>query len=314
MPLKQEKKSDALENRDHYSGHKTTGHDWNGITELNTRVPRLLLVCLALAFLFSLVYWYLLPAWPLGNDYTRGKLATDQKQEIAKQQELAAEDRSQWSTAIVTDTFDEIADNSDLMKIVMNRGAVLFGDNCAMCHGYNLEGGLHFPKLNDGSWLWGGRPEQIQKTLTVGINTGMDGTRVAQMPAFGETKIIDAGSINDVVTYIQSLSNSQIGNGARVEESLSVTRGEKVFGKFCASCHGQNAEGNTIFGAPNLTDNYWLYGDDKDALVHSVYYGRAGVMPAWKDRLSELDIKVLSMYVAQMAASQLQGAKNATNE
>ena len=303
----------SVEERDHYTGHLTTGHDWNGIKELNTKVPRLLLICLALTFLFSLGYWYLLPAGPLGDSFTKGKLGLNQKDEIKEQLKIADIDKSLWSDPMLESSFDSIVANPELMKIVQESGPALFVDNCAMCHGQQAEGGLYFPRLTDSSWLWGGSPEQIQKTLTVGINAGEEGTRIAQMPAFGRTTALDTAAIQDVVTYVRSLSNKQVGDGSRATEALSVARGAPLYKTNCSACHGANGLGNIALGAPNLTDQFWLYGSDEKSITQTIVSGRAGIMPAWQGRLDEVEIKILSVYVAGIHSSRASAESENSN-
>ena len=294
----------SVEERDPYTGYLTTGHEWNGIKELNTKVPKLLLGCLALAFLFSVGYWYLLPAWPLGKSFTPGKLGLDQKDEIKEQLSQAMATQSEWSERMLDNSFDAIKNEPGLMSKVQESGPALYADNCAMCHGQKAEGNLYFPSLIDSAWLWGGTPEQIHKTLLVGINAGVEGTRVSQMPAFGTTAVLNSNEIDDVVNYVTSLASDQIGDGSRAEEVLSVTRGESVYKTNCAACHGANGQGNIALGAPNLGDNFWLYGWNKESLKKSITNGRAGWMPAWKGRLDDIELKMLSIYVSGLSSAE----------
>jgi len=293
----------SVEERDRYTGHLTTGHDWNGIKELNTKVPNLLLACFGLAFLFAVGYWYLLPAWPLGDDYTKGKLNLDQKAQVQAQLLDADARMAEWSAPLQALNFGEIQTDPRLMSVVAKSGPTLFEDNCAMCHGQEGNGNLNFPKLTDSSWLWGGTPEQIEKTLHVGINADVEGTRMALMPAFGTTKLLAQNEIDDVVTYLQALNKGQIGEGTRAEEVLSAGRGATVFKAHCIACHGADAKGNSALGAPNLVDEYWMYGGDKESITDTLVNGRAGWMPAWSNRLTDAQIKILSLYVAGLPAT-----------
>lgn len=310
MSMKQRKTQQQEHDRDHYTGYLTTGHDWNGIKELNTKVPRLLLVCLAMAFLFSLVYWYLMPAWPLGKDYTRGKLGVDQKAEINEQLRNAALSKLEWSELIESSSFEAILADPQLIEIVQDNGPALYADNCAMCHGQKGEGNLYFPQLTDEHWLWGGSPKQIHQTISVGINAAIEGTRIAQMPAFGTTGVLDSTAISDVVLYVQSLSTEQVGDGSRAEELLSIGRGQALFKNYCAACHGAQATGNHALGAPNLTDKFWIYGSDNESITHTLNSGRSGVMPAWKYRMSTVDLRIISLYVYGMADKLDSGIKD----
>jgi len=291
----------SVEKRDKYTGYLTTGHEWNGITELNTRVPRFLLFCLAITLLFSIGYWYLMPAWPGKEDFSRGQLGVDQRDIVEQQLKLATAEQTLWSNRFVSTPINEASTDPEFQKIVNHSGPALFSDNCAMCHGQQGEGRPGFPRLNDQAWLWGGTAEDILKTLRVGINVGGAGSRVAQMPAFGATNLLDAESLNNVSVYVQSLSNQSIGNGARADEVTALRKGRAVFEKNCAACHGADAGGNMALGAPNLSDGYSIYGADHQSIMQTLNDGRAGYMPAWSERLSDVQLRILALYVAGLA-------------
>lgn len=287
--------------RDPHSGHMTTGHDWNGIKELNRPVPKIIWLFLIATFIFSVVYWILMPAWPLGVTYTRGLLGLDQTDTLRAQLEEGADQQSAWASQIEELSFDEIRQDSQLMETARDTGSTLFGDNCAVCHGTNGRGGPGYPNLTDQAWLWGGAPEEIQQTLQVGINSEHPETRIAEMMAFGENNMLGRGEIRDVVTYVQSLSDLEA-VADRPEEALS--NGEEIFAANCASCHAEDGSGMTELGAPDLTDNSWIYGSDRQSIYDTIFYGRQGVMPHWEERLSPLELKILSLYVADMSAEE----------
>ncbi|MFK8078596.1 MAG: cytochrome-c oxidase, cbb3-type subunit III [Granulosicoccus sp.] len=291
----------SIGERDKYTGHMTTGHDWNGIKELNTRVPTILILFLTAAFLFSVAYWILMPAWPTVNSFTPGKLGIDQRNILDEQLQEAKALKTIWSDELLLDPIDDHLGNEKLMSIVAENGPALFKDNCAMCHGQQGQGALYFPSLSDDQWLWGGRPGDILKTLHVGINANVQGTRVAQMPAFGTTAILSSEEIEQLATYILSLSNPLIGSGKRVRETLAVNQGREIYSRQCVACHGVEGLGNTLLGAPNLSDAFWIYGGDLQSIKTTLKEGRAGYMPAWKERLSEVDLRQLALYVAQLA-------------
>ena len=127
------------QDRDSYTGYLTTGHEWNGIRELNTPVPRVVYFFLTLAFLFSVGYWILMPAWPLGVTYTKGFLGIDQRNVVAASLKDAAEDRSVWTKKIETESFAAVQSDPKMMAIVREAGHTLFGDNCAACHGHDAK-------------------------------------------------------------------------------------------------------------------------------------------------------------------------------
>jgi len=164
----------TVEDRDRYTGYLTTGHEWNGIKELNTPVLRAVYFFLSIAFVFSLGYWVLMPAWPLGASYTKGLLGVDQHNILQDSLKKAALDRSEWTKQIEAKSYQEIRADPALMAAARETGRTLFGDNCAVCHGLNARGGYGFPNLTTSSWLWGGDPEAIAETIRVGINSPHD--------------------------------------------------------------------------------------------------------------------------------------------
>jgi cytochrome c oxidase cbb3-type subunit 3 len=282
----------AVGERDPHTGYLTTGHEWNGITELNTRVPRVVYVFLIVTALFSVIYWVLMPAWPLWSTYTKGLLRIDQRAVVSESLKQAALSRAVWADQISDKPLAEIVKDPQLMNLVRERGHTLFGDNCAACHGRDAKGGKGFPNLTTNSWLWGGAPETMAETIRVGINSDNSGSRVAQMPAFGRDKLLSNGDIENVVAYVRSLSNP-----ATDAPADKVAAGKAVFTANCASCHGDDGKGSTEVGAPNLADEFWTYGGDSQSIYTSVWGGRQGHMPTWEARLSPVDRKILALYL-----------------
>jgi|SRR5215467_358108 cytochrome c oxidase cbb3-type subunit 3 len=289
----------AAEERDTYTGYLTTGHEWNGIKELNTPVPRPVYFFLLLAFLFSLGYWILMPAWPTGVTYTKGLLGFDQHAVVRASLEEAALDRSAWTKQIESKRFNDILADPRLMDVVRQTGHTLFGDNCAACHGRDAKGGPGFPNLTTASWLWGGDPEAIAETIRVGINSPHKDTRISQMPAFGRDQMLAAADIGKVVAYVRTLSDPTAAGQARPGE---VEAGKALFAANCAACHGDDARGKTDVGAPNLADKFRIYGGDLQTVQITVWGGRQGHMPTWEARLSSLDRKILTLYLVDKRA------------
>jgi cytochrome c oxidase cbb3-type subunit 3 len=283
--------------RDPYTGHMTTGHEWNGIKELNTRVPRPVYFFLITATLAAVVLWVLYPAWPMGVTYTKGLLGVDQRTTVEEHLKQAQLDRSVWSKRIETESFSDIQADPQLMTIVRQTGHAVFGDNCAACHGAKAGGNKGFPNLTTTSWLWGGTPEAIAETIRVGINSTHPESRASQMPAFGHDQILPRADIENVIAYVRSLSDS---NASATGAADKVAAGKEVFAANCASCHGEDAKGSTETGAPNLTDKFWIYGGDPEAIFATVWNGRQGHMPTWEHRLSLLDRKLLALYLVDL--------------
>lgn len=281
----------ATEKLDPVTGRMTTGHEWNGIEELNTPVPRVVLFFLAATTLFAIGYWLLMPAWPLGWTYTNGLLGIDQRVVVTRQVEQAAAERAEaWTEKLVEASYSEALGDEALMRHVSETGRTLFADNCAACHGVNATGGPGFPDLTAKTWLWGGEPETLEETIRVGINSTNDDTRISQMLAFGRDGILERDQISDVVAYVRSLSGAS-------GDQAKLSAGQEVFASNCASCHGEDAKGNRELGAPDLTDNHWIYGGDLQTVYSTVYAGRQGHMPNWGSRLAPADLKILTLYV-----------------
>jgi cytochrome c oxidase cbb3-type subunit 3 len=284
----------ALE-RDPKSGYLTTGHEWNGLTELNTPVPRLVFFFLAVAFLFAIAYWVLMPAWPVGTTYTKGLLGRDDRSQVTESVKESAVGRAAWTDQIANKSYAEIEADPRLMTAVRQTGRTLFGDNCAVCHGRDAKGGKGFPNLAGTSWLWGGSPEAIAETIRVGINSAHPDSRNAQMPAFGRDQVLQRADIENVVAYVLSLRNPEAKPLAGNAEA-----GKAVFTANCAVCHGPDAKGKTEVGSPNLTDRFWMYGGDENSIYNTVWGGLQGHMPTWESRLTPVDRKILALYLVDL--------------
>jgi len=283
----------AVEERDGHSGYLTTGHEWNGIKELNTPVPRLVYLTLAVTALFAVGYWILMPAFPLGSTFTKGLLGADDRTAVTAEVKQAQADRARWTDLIAARSYDDIQGDRRLMAQVRATGAVLFGDNCAACHQRDARGGNGFPNLTTRSWLWGGTPEAIAETIRVGVNATHPNTRVSQMPAFGRDGVLKRDEMENVVAYVMSLSAPPAGKVS----ADRIAAGKAVFTANCAACHGPEGRGNLELGAPDLTDSHWIYGSDATALYAGVWGGLQNQMPSWEGRLSALDRKILVLYI-----------------
>lgn len=277
---------------DPVTGYATTGHDWNGIRELNTPLPRIAVWALVLTFLYSVLAWVLLPAWPVGDDYTRGLLGLDQVERAEAAREALKETRSDWLTRFADQGFSAATD-PELRARAWPAAARLFEDNCAPCHGRDAGGGPGFPNLRDSDWLWGGAPDDIALTLRIGINADHAQTRAATMPAFGRDGILDRDEIAEVVEHVLGLPDESDDPG---------NAGAVIFADNCAACHGDGGAGGLANGAPALNDDSWIYGGDRQGVLASVRNGREGVMPAWEGRLSQAEINLIAAWVADLNA------------
>lgn len=274
--------------RDPHTGYLTTGHVWNGITELNSPVPRPVWWFLTATHLTALIMVILLPAIPLWFTYSKGLWGVEQGEEADVAIANAAQIRSVWMDQISALPYAIIQADTALMPIVRSAGASLFGDNCAACHGKAGMGNAGFPNLTDADWLWGADPEVMAETLRVGINSVHPDTRIAQMLPFGRDEYLTRDEVEALVPHVMGLS---------VPGTVADPAAATLFAENCASCHGENAKGLIDVGAPNLTDEIWQYGGDAEAVRATLWNGRMGVMPAWEGRLSDTDRKILTLYV-----------------
>ncbi len=287
--------------RDPVTGRETTGHEWNGIKELDTPVPRGVLIFLVVTHIWAIGWWFFAPAWPVGTTYTKGLLGIDQRTSVEEQLLEGQRIRSVWLTRLETEAYDSILADEGLMHTVRGTGRQLFGDNCAACHGRDGRGRAGYPDLTDDDWLWGGGPELIEQTLRYGINSDHPDSRIAQMPAFGRDDMLDRGQVRSVAFYVYSLSNPDYST----DDNLGrIEAGREVFETTCAACHGEEAQGVADVGAPNLTDSRWVYGGDLQTIINTVHGGRQGHMPTWDERLTDAEIRTLSLYVHDLGASQ----------
>lgn len=280
----------AVEERDPFTGHRTTGHEWNGIKELNTPVPKPVYVFLILFTAFSVIYWVLMPAWPLGRTYTKGLLGQDERNVVGLELKAASMRDAAWGREIERGSFENLLRSEPIMHIVRERGSAIFGDNCAACHGANARGNIGFPSLLGANLLWGSSPEQVMETIRVGINSLHAETRTSQMPAFGRDGLLDRHQIGQLASYVRGLSASRDADADAIA----------AFQQNCATCHGEAASGNVELGAPNLSDADWLYGSDLQAVYRTIWNGRQGHMPSWEGRLSPVQIKLMALFVSDL--------------
>ena len=269
----------------------TTGHEWDGIEELNKPLPRWWLWTFYACIVWSIGYWLLMPSWPLVSGYTKGFLGYSSRESVDAQLVAAKADKAEFRDRIAASDLQAIAADPELLQFALAGGEAAFGDNCAPCHGRGAQGFPGYPNLRDDSWLWGdGSLAAIYQTIMHGIRADDPKTRMNQMPAFGKTGLLSEAQIGDVADYVLSLSG-------RATDQAASERGSKIFAATCVACHGQDGKGNPEMGSPNLADELWLYSGDKVAIVESLRNGRGGVMPAWSSRLDPESVKELAVYV-----------------
>ncbi len=277
--------------KDAISGTETTGHEWDGIKELNTPLPRWWLWTFYASVIWALGYWVVYPAIPLVDTHTKGVIGYSSRAEVAQSIEDARAAQSVWVDRIRDASYEAIQLSPELTDFAMAGGRSAFAVNCSQCHGAGAAGFPGYPNLNDDDWLWGGTIEEIAYTIRHGIRNELDeDSRYSEMPAYGRDEILDREQIADVVEHVLLLSGQD-------HDAAAAGRGAEVWAEQCAACHKDNGTGDREIGAPNLADAVWLYGGDRATLRETVYGARYGVMPPWGTRLDEATIKQLAVYV-----------------
>lgn len=292
MPTKIEK--DAV------TGTDTTGHEWDGIKELNTPLPKWWLYTLYATIVWGIIWMVLYPSVPLGGTYFKGILGYSERQNVETALKQAADQRAPMMAKLAATPIDEVQKNPELATFALTGGRAVFNDNCAPCHGVGGSGRPGgFPVLADDDWIWGGTRDAIQQTVLHGIRNGGADARDSAMPRFGADGLLTPAQISDVADYVLAL-----GTPAGTALSDAAKRGAVVFGEQCVACHGAKGEGLKDLGGPRLSDAIWLYGGDKASLVKQISAPRQGVMPAWSGRLTEAQIKMVTLYVHSLGGGQ----------
>jgi cytochrome c oxidase cbb3-type subunit 3 len=284
--------------KDAVSGTETTGHEWDGIKELNTPLPKWWLYVLYATIVWAVGYWIVYPAWPTLSGYTKGVLGYSSRAELAQTMQAVADSQKVWLDKIASSDMKQIAADPELLRYAMGGGRAIFAENCAPCHGAGGQGAKGFPNLADDNWIWGGTSDAILQTVSYGVRNGDDRARPGMvMPSFGTDKLLDGAQINDVAEYVLSLTD-------RATDKAAADRGKTVFADQCASCHGDKGQGNQDAGVPRLDGQTWLYGGTKADIVAQVTHPRLGVMPVWAGRLTDAQIKMVATYVHSLGGGQ----------
>ncbi len=276
--------------RDEHSGIETTGHEWDGLKELDNPLPRWWLWIFYGCIAFAVGYWVLMPAWPGLNGYTPGLLKQSDRAAVVDDLQALQVQRGRGEAMLATATLQQIEADPALQAHALSVGQSVFGDNCATCHGAGGGGNRGYPNLRDDVWLWGGSLEEIEHTLRVGVRSAHPDTRTSQMPAFGRENMLTAGQVSDLTEYVVRLSG-------RNADAAAVARAQQLYADNCAACHTPTGVGDRQLGAPNLTDREWLYGSDRASIRGQIHNGRNGVMPTWEGRFSPGVIKALAVYI-----------------
>jgi cytochrome c oxidase cbb3-type subunit 3 len=283
---------------DEVTGVSTTGHEWDGIRELDNPMPRWWLIVFYASIVWAAAYTIAYPAWPLVSTATSGLLGYSSRGDVKAELAAAQAARADYVAAVSTMTVDEILADDGLRTFAASAGAAAFKVNCVQCHGSGAQGAPGYPNLNDDEWLWGGSADEIRQSIAHGIRFAEDSeTRVSEMPAFGE--ILEPKEITQVASFVASLSGKAEDSGAE-----DIAAGKDIFAQNCAACHGEDGKGNRELGAPDLTDAIWFYGSSLPDIAAQVRAPKHGVMPAWQARLGDTTVKELAVYVHSLGGGE----------
>ena len=280
---------------DQPTGTQTVGHEWDGIEELDTPLPRWWLWTFYLTIVFAIGYVIAYPAWPMIDKATQGVLGWTSRGQLAEEMTAADQARTSIREQLARTPIERLGEDSELLQQAVAGGAAAFRVNCVQCHGSGAGGSqeLGYPNLNDDDWLWGGDMKAIHYTLTHGIRQpGDDNTRTSQMPPFAGA--FDNAQLDKLVDHVLSLSGKA--------ESDRV--GAQLYADNCVACHGANGGGNRELGAPRLDDAIWLRGSSREAIKRQILDPRMGMMPKWEGRLDPVTVKMLAAYVHSLGGGE----------
>ena len=289
MPTKIEK--------DSLTGRETTGHEWDGLKELNTPLPKWWLYLLYATIAWAVVWCLLYPSIPGVTGYFHGILGYSQRARVEREVRAMAARHQEAMEKIAAMPIAAVRQDPQLLAVATTAGRITFANNCQPCHGPGGEGRIGFPNLADDLWLWGGKAADIEQTVLHGIRSGDPEARQSAMPRFGADGILKPEQIEQVADYVMTL----FGKG---KEGVDVAAGKALFADNCAQCHGENGQGNRDVGAPPLKSQVHLYGDSRAAVVAQITNPRMGVMPNWNTRLDAATIRSVALYVHSLGGGE----------
>ncbi|WP_028002373.1 cytochrome-c oxidase, cbb3-type subunit III [Sinorhizobium arboris] len=288
--------ADKHKHVDDISGVETTGHEWDGIRELNNPMPRWWVYTFYATIIWAVGYAIAYPSWPMLTEATKGVLGYSSRAEVSAELADAKAVQAGNAERIASSPIEDIMADPELKQFAISAGASAFKVNCAPCHGSGAAGGKGFPNLNDNDWLWGGNPKEIYQTIAHGIRyDGDEETRVSEMPVFAD--MLTPDEMRATAAYVLSLT-AMPSNPALVEP------GKQLFADNCASCHGADAKGSRELGAPNLADAIWLKGEGEQAITDQMRSPKHGVMPGWVKRVGDPVVKDLAIFVHSLGGGE----------
>lgn len=288
MPTKVEK--------DSVTGHMTTGHEWDGLKELNRPLPKWWVYVFYATVVWSVGYVIAYPSFSWFTGYFHGVLGYSTRATVDADVAALQQQRAGYMDKIKAASFDQIRKDPQLQAAAQVAGRITFANNCQPCHGAGGGGNPGYPALAAGNWMWGGKLEDLQQTITFGIRSGHENARVSQMPKFGVDGMLKSDEIGAVADYVMTLYGAASGKDA--------AKGKVLFAENCAVCHGDNGVGNREVGGPKLASKAHLYANTRDEVIAQVSNPRQGVMPNWNTRLDEATIKSVALYVHSLGGGE----------
>jgi cytochrome c oxidase cbb3-type subunit III len=283
--------------KDVVTGQETTAHEWDGLRELNTPLPKWWIYTFYATVVWAVVWCILYPSVPWVNGYFHGVLGYSQRASVNADVRAVVAQRAATMDRIAALSFADIRKDPQLMAAANTAGRIAFANNCQPCHAAGGGGQPGYPALAAGAWIWGGTLDAIQQTITHGIRSGDPDAREAQMPRFGADGILKPAEIQQVADYVMTLFG-------HADAGKDVSAGQKIFAENCAICHGDAGQGDREKGAPRLASQVHLYGNDRATVVAQITTPRMGMMPAWNTRLDPATIKALALYVHSLGGGE----------
>jgi cytochrome c oxidase cbb3-type subunit III len=284
--------------KDVISGQDTTGHEWDGVKELNTPLPKWWLYVFFACIAWALGMFVLYPAIPYGTGHTNGLLGYSTRKAVDGDVAKLVAQRKVSMDKIGTMSFDAVKADPALLEVALTSGRITFAENCQPCHGAGGGGNPGYPALAAGAWLWGGTLADIQQTVTHGVRSADPDARQSAMPRFGADAMLKPEEIEAVSDYVWATFYGHETPGQ------NVSAGAKIFADNCVACHGDHGQGMREMGAPKLASQVHLYGATRDSIVHQVTLPRQGMMPNWGGRLDPATIKAVTLYVHSLGGGE----------
>jgi cytochrome c oxidase cbb3-type subunit 3 len=295
MPTKIEK--------DSVTGTETTGHEWDGLKELNTPLPKWWVYTWLVTIVWGAIWCFLYPSFPIPftGTYWHGVLGASTRANVERDVRVVSAQRAGVMDRVAKLSFEQIRADPELLEAAMTSGHITFANNCQACHGAGGAGAVGYPSLAAGAWIWGGKVTDIQTTLLHGVRSGDPAARGIAMPRFGADGILKPVEIEQLADYVVA---TFYGTPRADAPASDVKAGAALYATNCAACHGETGKGNRILGAPMLASKVHLYGNTRAVVVQQITAPKLGVMPAWNTRLDAATIKSVALYVHDLGGGE----------